>query len=332
MLEWSGKIVALLLCVWWGSLAVFAAEKESLWEYADPTADVMIYINTRQPEKAMEKGLWQRISRDRTQALKEDAEERLFDVSGRDMELIANLHIVSLTPFAGSIRGVADITGNLQEDIGKLMATLKQNNAAPPQMREQNDMSFYNFTLPAMGALPASDIQFVPVKPNRIQFWINIAGKSNPAQQLQVPAKGVAVPAAQFRGGELAFACAAKPEKLSASSLASTKNGQQLNEFLQQLNQICISGYVRGRLLMVDAVFAFKEHSLAAGFAGTVRPLLNHVSSASGALLLAPRAIQSGREVDIVLPINISKAWNFISLFNNSGLRAKLSGPAVEEE
>ena len=329
MPEWSRKSVALLLCAGAGIAAASAAEKESLWEYAAPAADVIVYVNTRQPEQAMVKKLWRRISRGRAQALKEDAEERLFDVSGRDMELIANLHIVSMKPFSGFIEGVADITGNLQGDIGKLMETLKQNNGAPPQIRKQDELSSYSFTLPAAGALPVMDVMLVPIKANRIQFRVSIAGKNKLGQPLQIPAKRGAASAARFRGRELAFACAANPARLSGAPLAETENGRQLDEFLRQLEQFAFTGYVRGRLLIVDAIFTFRERERAGRFVETVRPLLNNVSSASGGLTVVPRALQSGREINILLPINISKAWNLISRLDAPGLRAGLSGQAA---
>ena len=54
----------------------FAADnEESLWGYADPSADVVIYINTKQPEKAMDKEVWDRIQKDKNQALKEKEEK-----------------------------------------------------------------------------------------------------------------------------------------------------------------------------------------------------------------------------------------------------------------
>ena len=49
-----------LLCLL-GALPLSAADdkEESLWGYADPAADVNIYINTKQAEKAMSKDLWE---------------------------------------------------------------------------------------------------------------------------------------------------------------------------------------------------------------------------------------------------------------------------------
>ena len=38
--------------------AAAADNEESLWSYADPSADVVLYINTKQPEKAMDKDIW----------------------------------------------------------------------------------------------------------------------------------------------------------------------------------------------------------------------------------------------------------------------------------
>ena len=61
MLNRKRFLPAALLCLA-GLVPLWAdAQEESLWGYADPTADLCIYINTKQAEKAMEKGLWDRI-------------------------------------------------------------------------------------------------------------------------------------------------------------------------------------------------------------------------------------------------------------------------------
>ena len=72
--------------------ALHAAEK-SIWNYAMPSADAVIYINTKQAEKSMTPSLWKRIQEDKNKALEEDAEDRLFDTKNRDAEAVINLFL-----------------------------------------------------------------------------------------------------------------------------------------------------------------------------------------------------------------------------------------------
>ena len=127
MLELSRKrflLAAALLLSLTGAIPLFADE-ESLWSYADPSADLCIYINTKQAEKAMEKGLWDRIRQDKNNAIAKKSEGQLFSTKDRDMELIGNLHIVSMEPFCGTVDGLANISGDLSGDIDKLMEMMK---------------------------------------------------------------------------------------------------------------------------------------------------------------------------------------------------------------
>ena len=100
--------------------------KESLWNYASPTADVILYFDTKQPEQAMDKQLWNLIQRDKNKAIDSNSEGQLFDTKNRDMQGIVNLYIRSMTPFSATIEGVANITGDIQNDIQKLLCSLAQ--------------------------------------------------------------------------------------------------------------------------------------------------------------------------------------------------------------
>jgi len=281
---------------------------------------VILYINTKQPEKAMDKSLWQRISRDRERAIAKNPDGQLFDTKGRDMELLANLYITSLTPFCGVIDGVADITGNLQGDITKLLGALKENNGPQPRIGKQDGMQFYELSVPQSEQLPPMDVMFVPVGSNRIQFRISIAPRGRTAPQLLSASARTAPLIAGISGGEPAFAFAARTEKFSAAPLPENDNAREFGDFLKKTKTLCISGHVEGKLLLVSAVFEFKAAEDAAAFADKARSMVTQLLSAAG-WKSAPQIVLKGDRLEIRLSVDIAAAWNIVSQIS-AGRRA----------
>ena len=302
-----------LLCLL-GTLPLSAADdkEESLWGYADPTADICVYINTKQAEKAMEKNLWDRIQKDKNEAIEKKPGGQMFSTKDRDMELMGNLHIISMEPFAGTLDGVANISGDMMGDIDKMMENLKQGNSGvDPQISKQNDLDFYTLALPGTDGLSGLDCMFVPVKPNQIQFRVNFNAQD--AVQKKVLSKPAEPsPAIQkFSGQDLAFACILSPEKLIEIQFAND-GSEKLVEFLKQMNEIAISVRVAGKQMMLEGSFAFKSESFVTEFLTIAEPFLSEVKSVAGGET-PPRMTSNGRIVSITVPVSISDAWKLIS-------------------
>ncbi len=305
-------MTAALLCLPGAVLLSAADDEESLWGYADPTADICVYINTKQAEKAMEKGLWDRIQKDKNEAIEKKTGGQLFSTKDRDMELMGNLHIISMEPFAGTMDGVANISGDLKGDIDKMLEQLKEGNSGvEPQMSKQNDLDFYTLALPGTDGLSGLDCMLVPVKPNQIQFRVNFNAQ-DAVQKMVLSKSAEPSPAIQkFSGQELAFACILSPEKLIEIQFAND-GSEKLVEFLKQMSEIAISVRVAGKQMMLEGSFAFKSESSVTEFLTIAEPFLSEVKTAAGGET-PPRMTSNGRGVSITIPVNISDAWNLIS-------------------
>ena len=307
---------AFLLCLMSVIPAVSAAdEEESLWGYADPAADVNIYINTKQAEKAMSKDLWDRIRKDKNAAIEKKAKGQFFSTKDRDMELMGNVRIVSMEPFCGTIDGVANISGDMMGDLDKMMETLKQTNGASPEQSKQNDLDFYTLALSGADGISGLDCMVVPVKPNQIQFHFNINSKDPIQKTVMGKSSGEPSPALKkLSSQDLAFAIILSPEKIAGINFANTDRGEKVAEFLTQMNEIGISVYVRGKDMMIDGLFSFKSESFASDFVAIAQPLLPELKSYAGGET-PPRMNANGKDVSITIPVSISDAWNLISNF-----------------
>lgn len=277
------------------------AQEESLWGYADPTADICIYINTKQAEKAMEKGLWDRIQKDKNDTIAKKAQggkEQFFSTKDRDMELMGNLRILSVEPFSGSIDGIANISGDLTGDIEKMMETMKGSDGVSSQMSKQGDLNFYSIAMSGADNISGFDCMFVPVKPNQIQFRVNL-NSQEAAQKKVLSAYAEPSPTIKrLSGQDLAFACIIAPEKIAGFKFE--EKTEVVAEFLKQMKEIAIAVSVAGQELKLNAIFSFKSESDAAAFVTIAQPFLSEVKSVSGSET-PPRVNVTGKDVDLAL-------------------------------
>jgi len=301
------------------SFCVAAADGESLWGYADPTADVVVYINTTQPEKAMEKSIWDRIQQDKNRALKEK-EGRLFDTKNRDMELIANLRIVTLEPFCGTVEGVANISGDLQGDIDNMMELMKQREGTTPQVSKKDNKNFYNLSLSGTKENQKTDFMLVPIGSNQIQFRININPQDTMPQTLLSAGAGVSAEEseglAKLSGQDVAFACFLIPERFADMKISGTESTEALGEFLKKVSSIGLSAQASGVYTILKGSFSFKSEIDAAMFAESAEEILPKMKALLGSEQ-SPRSVVTGRNLEISIPLNTSDAWDMISRFTN---------------
>lgn len=302
------------------------AEEESLWTYADPTADIIVYVNTKQAEKAMEKKLWNRIQQDKNNAIDRNSEDRVFDTKGRDLELAANLRILSAEPFCCSVDGIANISGDMLGDIGKLTDMLKEDAGVATQKNKRNDMDFYSFSLPEMESFSNLDCMFVPVNPNQIQFRININSNDAAPQKVLSKAPGSSPAIRKMSSQELAFACVISPEKLAGIKV---EDAEDFQAFLKETSSIAFFAYVAGKQMMINGSFSFKTESSAADFLKNVKPAITQIKSLAGSET-NPKVVSAGKDVDIMIPVSVSDVWDMI--MNVSSLTSQFEVDEIDAD
>lgn len=294
-------------------VSVFAADdkaEDSLWGYADPTADIVIYVNTKHSEKTMERNLWNRIQKDKERAIVRNSRDQLFDMKNRDMELVANFRILSVEPFTGTVDGVANITGNLLGDIEKLSEMLKEDSGITPQVSKQDDMDFYSFPMPEMEGLPGGNCMLVPVSPNQIQFRIDLSSKDPVPKKVLNRSSGSSPALGKVNSQDLMFACVISSARIAGLDLGEETEG--ISEFLKKVDDIVFSAFVAGEQMKLNCIFAFKSETQAADFANDLKPLMTDMKSLTG-FETSPNISKIGKDVTIMLPVNIADAWDLIT-------------------
>lgn len=286
--------------------------KESLWSYASPSADVILYFDTKQPEQAMDKTLWQLIQKDKNEALERESEGQLFDIKNRDMEALVNFYINSIAPFSATIEGVAKITGNIHNDIQKLLETFTQEGMPTPQINEIEHMSFYNFSVPNNEATPPIDIMFVPLNNNLLHFKINIKPNENMSQTMVVTSQENVKVLETRPQNQQAFVVAGHVEKIKKFPIWQRNHKINMMGYFNQIETFCICGNVSNLHLIISVNILFKNSESAKNFTLS----FNNVKSKIAQTISVdeqPQLISKGNAVQITGKINIAKAWKIIS-------------------
>lgn len=305
----------LLAVLFTGALTgnILWAEEKSLWNYALPSADAIVYINTKQAEKAMTPVLWQQIQKDKNKALEEDSEDQLFDTQNRDVETVINLFINSVLPFKASIEGVAMITGNVKDDIAKLLQVGQGADIPAPQIMRQGDLDFYHYTLSGDEKMPPANFTFSLDKGGLLHF--RAAVNPAPKQSVALSSVNAAKKATLVSGMEqkdLSFAASIKTDKFLTLP-ASTADAGKLKDFLNKLNTILVTGRVQGNFLQINIALSAKNSQLAGELYQMLQPILKQVSIGFGQQVEGVSSNIKNSDVLIAGNINIAVAWNLIS-------------------
>ena len=123
------KIFTTVLCVFFSvTTAIFAAPEEMMPEaasYVNPTADLVIFFDTKLAEKKMDPELQKKMKKAQMQARAANEGDIPFDFQDRDVSAVINLKVIPGDRFACNVSGAAVITGNLSADMKELQKLAK---------------------------------------------------------------------------------------------------------------------------------------------------------------------------------------------------------------
>ena len=290
--------------------------KESLWNYASPTADVILYFDTKQPEQAMDKQLWNLIQRDKNKAIDSNSEGQLFDTKNRDMQGVVNLYIRSMTPFSATIEGVANITGDIQNDIQKLLCSLADEGAPAPQIIKHDELSKYNFKIPANDNLPPIDVMFTAINNNQLHFRINIIPHGDMSQEIIGTSQKKNKILNDIPQQDQAFVLAADIEKLSQFPILQTEKAKPVATYISQIKSVCIFGHVQNLHLLIQCNIVLKNVSSVSNYTQLLNSFRSKIAQ-SFKFEEMPKIISKDNVIRITGKINIKDAWQIISHITN---------------
>lgn len=323
----SGILCAVLL----GSNTNAADSNSSLLDYVSPSADTVVYVNTRQAEKAMTPDLWKLIQKDRKKSLEEDKEDALFNTLGRDLEGVVNLYINSISPFRCSLVGVADITGDLGKDIEKLLKVNKENGGPAIQQSKFGKLPAFEYPLEISGA-PPINLSLIREGDNRIHFRaeLNSEGKSK-LGLTPVPAKPSPV-ISLMKQQDLSFAVLVKTRRFTEFSYPEEPGTLQLKSFLQMLHAVSLVGRVQGDYLLLNAVLKFREEALASHYAQQIRIILSGIQQQKASpfsMLTNIQVSASKDELNISGMLDLRASWKKMSGFVSASKGINRGNPAM---
>ena len=110
-----------------GVLMAFGG-KPDVWQCSRPDADMLFYLNTGQAERSMDPKLWERIKSDRKQANKTrvDDDDLSFELFEKDVELLANVYMVSQKPLRLAIEGGMSFARSEQSVLSNIVSMVSE--------------------------------------------------------------------------------------------------------------------------------------------------------------------------------------------------------------
>lgn len=313
------------LCIGLSAGNILSAQEENLWNYAMPSADAIVYFNTKQAAKAMTPALWERIQKDKNKALEEDSEEQFFDTKDRDAEAVINLFISSVVPCKATLEGVAVISGNVKGDIAKLLQAGKDSDAATPQIMKQNDLNFYQYKFDGDEKIPPANFTFSLDQDGLLHFRADVSpdkGQTIPFHSGNLSGKPTLVTGMAQK--DLSFAAAVRTEKFLTIPASSPEAGK-LKDFLGKLNTVLVTGRVQDNFLQISIVFSAKNSLLAGELHQAIQPVLEQLALGFSQQIEGLSVNVKNNDILLSGNINIAVAWNLISRITKQQPQQQLS-------
>lgn len=291
-------------------------KKHNLWDYASPSADVIVYINTMQAEKSMDTRLWQRIEKDKNKALDEDKEDSLFDVKGRDMEAVVNVMLSSFVPFKGMIEGVASISGDVNAEIQKLLNPKEGTDLPAPTIAKKGDLKFYQYDFKAEDGISPANVTFSLDKDGLLHYRVLIGAEGDkiPVALSGANTSGVQTLVSGMQNDDLSFAFVLKTAKLSWLPIPQEEEkAKKLKDFLGKVSVVSATGRVLGRNLKLKIVFRCKNNMIANEMCKTTQDFLEQITKGFGKQIKQLKVSIKKSDVAVTGDVDIAVAWNLIS-------------------
>lgn len=313
------KIKIYMICVLLTAFIAVSAQtrqQKTLWNYASPQSDMIIYFNTKQAEKAMDPKLWQRIQKDKNQALKENADDLIFDMKGRDIEGLVNVYIRSVVPLNMSLDGVANISGNIQKDIDKLSKYCSANNIQGQTIRRKSQ-KFYQYTIPGNENSQSTRFTFSVAENGILHFQVAVNSSDDVQVSLNtVNTTGKATLVSGLAAEELSFAFALATQKFITIPIFSSPDSR-IGKIFQKFDTVTITGRIHAEDLLVMIKLKCKNPQDVNILLDTIKKGLRQILAGIGTNAQNLSAKTEDTDLLIECRINIANFWNLVSRATN---------------
>ena len=316
------KIIAALVLL---SCAMYAQE---FWKYAGSGADAIMYFNTMQAEKAMDRELWDAIQKERQKALerleKEEAAQDEFSpgLKDRHVEALLNILVESIEPMSIALDGAVKFSGGTGstplEDLKDMLDSAKGKDGIEISTIDVQGREAYSISTSISDTGQPIEILVVPLNDNAFEFKAKLNSRSG-LQPGMLPQGGASAPLVQgIAGADVSFAAACNTLKL-ASMLGGGQRAMMLKNWLKSTRSGSLLGRVKGSGLYLTLNLAFQDASVARQLYSAVSP---HVKTFAETKRVA--YYFSGLELkldgDVISAdcmVDIGKGWNLVRKLDN---------------
>ena len=284
------------------SVVAFA---QDLWSYANAGADLIVFIDSENGEKNMDRELWEQIQREKKRAVArnkgiekyaeirerdkhkdedkdDDGGKALeFDMKDRHVKLLVNFFVESTTPMVANIEGAIILKGNtpttpLQDFKGLLDEHKGTPSITQSKFKVDGKEAFQIDVVQTEKSAPMNCI-VIPQSDNMFEFRIRVNGKGGASNAVVPKNGGSMVMTEGLAGSDTPFAVACNTRRL-----ASMMNGELTPQMMALKN--CLEqtdvGKLNCRISGKDAFLTLTLHFFDAGVAQRIWGQLAPVADA----------------------------------------------------
>ncbi len=312
---------AVIVCV--ATVSASPESKVDFWSYASGGADAVLYVNTKQAEKAVDEKLYGQIKKDKHKAIDEMDEKSILADKVRDLEGVANIYITNADGSTGvKIEGVARVYGgkkSIKSDIEKLSADAKENGFGVSS-KKAGKLTASCFDIPAMGETPAMNGIVTPLDNELFHYKFTI-GSTNVLSHFCPKGDGLSNPVIariSQSDASLAFVCDA--QRLAGYITATNQNASVLKAILSVSKTATVICRAKSRAFKVAVTFEFLAEETATAYAQMIQPtvaLLNQRMAKDG-MLSGFDVRKYQKNLTLSFDIGIDTAWKQIMQMTGS--------------
>lgn len=292
---------------------------ENLTKFLSPRADAILFFSNLNTEKKIDKDLWKTIQKDSREAAEADADEAdgedddeeedegmnvisllLERFHDRNAQAVFNLYVLSLVEPSVVVEGVAEISGNLSNDLENIA---KQNKS----LKKVQAGSTQTYQIESESGLT---VRMLLASANVMHFRIDLNFRNPlPLRPYKAVTPAAVLPAdLNIQDHMIVFNC--HPEKVAKLLPATPKKTAEFREIMQHYANILVAVRVDGKQMKFKVVGECADGESAAKYFGNVKSKVDEtLADAPTALISNLNVSTSDRKLLIEADLNMETMW-----------------------
>ena len=281
-------------------------------------ANAVLYLNTKQAEREMDAALWRTIQEDKNKAIDSGASALFFNMKNRDLEAALEFYLDHNKPLAFHIKCLADISGDIDKDMEKLKELMVDDEHLKLIERKQEEKTFYSILPKEQGNMMPWELSLAK-EGNKVALafyhnWQKSSGNIEDKISVTVDKRDFGF-LQNHSFQENSFIFWGNVKRLAPMFKNGGFSDKKVLQMLDTLENVYLTGKVRGRQLMLHAKAKTVNTSVAKKYEEQLQPLAEKLSADGQSMTFISGflAKASSASLEISFSIDLLPLWSYLS-------------------